>query len=470
MALASDLPSSSSRTRILVVEDDPDLRDALVDSLSNLGYEAHSEPSALDAREELERGTFDLVLTDVRMPGQSGIELCQYISGDRPGTPAVVMTALGDARAAVDALRAGAVDFITKPFDMARLAEVIARALYIGRKQPGVSRIAEAEPNEYKFGEIVGRSPAAETLRRQLLHAAKSNSNVLITGEAGTGKELVARLLHAASDRKHEKFVKIDCRSADPEALEAELVACLNGYSSAFDRSRQSLLAQAANGTLLLDEIGDLPMNLQLKLLRALQMRAEDLPSNGDGPPLNVRLIASTRRDLSHGTQSGDLRADLLQRLDVVNISVPPLRKRQQDIPGLIEYFLTKARATHGREFELTHAAEAVLMKYRWPGNVGEIETCIALAAAAAPAGSIDVDVLPEVVRRSSPRSKTVPENSSIEIVERRHIETVLNAVGWNKVAAARTLGIDRATLYRKLLRFGLQGPSDGNISRSAGQ
>lgn len=471
MAQANEIPSSSCSARILVVEDDTDLRNALLDSLTTLGYEATAEPSAIDAREELERGQFDLVLTDVRMPGQSGIELCQYISGDRPGTPAVVMTAFGDAVAAVEALRAGAVDFITKPFDMSRLAEVVARALKIRRKQPSLSRIVE-EPEDFDFRELVGQSSVMDALRKELVHAAKSDSNVLISGEPGTGKEVIARLLHGASARRHEKFVIIDCCKIAHDTLEAQLASYLNGSISSVDRNRPTPFVQADNGTLFLDEVGDLPANVQPKLLRALQAGTRNNPGNQRGQYLNVRIIASTRRSLSQATQSGEFRVDLLRRLDVLNISVPPLRKRSEDIPELIKHFLAKACETHGREFELSPAAEALLTKYPWPGNVRELQNCIAAATALSSGHRVDVDALPEEIRRASPRAKTVIENVSIEVVERRHIEAVLNAVGWNKVAAARTLGIDRATLYRKLLRFGLQGPSDGAVSRmgSAGQ
>ena len=469
MVQANEIPNSASMARILVVEDDTDLRLALVDSLSSLGYETCAKPSALDARQVLEQNDFDLVLTDVRMPGQSGIELCQYISGDRPGTPAVVMTAFGDALAAVDALRAGAVDFITKPFDMSRLAEAVARALQIRRK-PSVTRIAASQPEEFKFEELVGSSPSMETLRRELAHAAKSDSNVLISGEAGSGKELLARALHSASWRRNERFVAVDCRAVSFETIEAELFAYQRGSAAGADAGRAGLFAEAANGTLFLDEVGDMPAHLQPKLMRALQARSALKIGAAQQPLLDVRIIASTSRNFAQLTQSGEFRVDLLRRIDVLSLFVPPLRKRQTDILELAKHFLSRAM-TEGQVsgFELMPAAESLLLKYPWPGKVRELENCIKAAVKLARDRSIDVDALPEEVRRSNPRTKAAMENVSIEVVERRHIEAVLNAVGWNKVAAARTLGIDRATLYRKLLRFGLQGPSDAGLSRSLG-
>ncbi len=454
------VPEDDDRPHILVAEDDEDIRLALADALGELGHRATAVSTAESALQILEQSDVDTVLTDVRMPGMNGIELCRYVAGDRPGMPVIVMTAFGDVQAAVDALRAGAIDFITKPFETARLAEVVDRALEQRRLNSGVARLTAPNVPDHAFRELVGSSGAMERLRREIAQVAASESTVLIMGESGTGKELVARALHSASRRHAGPFVAVDCCAVPHEILEAELFGYVKGAFTGAERSRLGLFIEAANGTLFLDEVGDMPLALQPKLLRALQERTVRPVGSSRETPFNARIIAASNRDMGRAVQSGEFRIDLWHRLDVLNISVPALRNRERDVIEIAKHFMARLTDEPNRQFELTRAAEQHLLNCDWPGNVRELENCISAAAAMASDYRIGVEELPEDVRSGRARP-VLADGKSIEMVERHHIEAVLNAVGWNKVIAAKTLGIDRATLYRKLMRLGLQGPSD---------
>ncbi|HEX6271860.1 MAG TPA: sigma-54 dependent transcriptional regulator [Polyangiaceae bacterium] len=446
-----------SRSRVLVVEDDDETRSALSDALEDLGHQVKSEPCAESALTALEHEDVDAVLTDVRMPGMGGIELCRRLSGDRPNVPVVVMTAYGDVDSAVGALRAGAFDFITKPFSVDGVAEVLDNALDRGRSAPPVQRLSSAEVADDSFHGLVGSSPAMRALHHQIGRAAATDSTVLVTGESGTGKELVARAIHRASDRSGGPFVAVSCAAVPHEILEAELFGHEKGAFTGAVQARIGLFEQASGGTLFLDEIGDMPIDLQPKLLRVLQERRVRPLGASREVLLDTRIVAATNRDLEQAVRSGQFREDLHFRIKVLHLHLPPLRERERDVLELAQHFLPR---TGDQMPSLTPEAEQQLIGYDWPGNVRELENAMRAAVALASTGQIGLEELPTTVRtRRGPTVPATERPTTLEEVERRHIEIVLKAVGWNKARAARKLGIDRATLYRKLSRFGLDRP-----------
>jgi DNA-binding NtrC family response regulator len=442
----------------MVVEDDEETRLALRDALEDLGHQVSSEPCAEKALSSLEHDDVDAVLTDVRMPGMGGIEFCRRLSGDRPNLPVVVMTAYGDVDSAVGALRAGAFDFITKPFSVDGVAEVLDNALDHGRSGTPVVRLSPAPVTDDTFHGLVGSSPVMRALHQQIGRAAATDSTVLITGESGTGKELVARAIHEASDRSSGPFVAVSCAAVPHDILEAELFGHEKGAFTGAVQARIGLFEQATRGTLFLDEIGDMPLDLQPKLLRVLQERTVRPLGASREVLLDTRIVAATNRDLEQAVRSGQFREDLHFRIKVLHFHLPPLRDRERDVLELAQHFLARPDAASP---DLSPEAEQQLLGYDWPGNVRELENAMHAAVALASGGRIGLEELPTTVRtRRRPSAATNEKPTTLEEVERRHIEIVLKAVGWNKARAARKLGIDRATLYRKLSRFGLDRPA----------
>jgi len=443
----------------LVVEDDDDTRAALTDALSDLGHAIASHPDGESALARLGVEEFDAVLTDVRMPGMGGIELCKRLNGDRPHLPIVVMTAFGDVESALGALRAGAVDFLTKPLSMQQLAGALDRALKAGQKSPIVVRPARRRPLASGVAGLIGSSSAMRQVAERVAEVAPGDSTVLITGESGTGKELVARAVHLQSGRSGP-FVPLSCAAIPVEILEAELFGHTRGAFTGASEARAGLLQKARGGTLFLDEIGELPLELQPRLLRALQVRRMRPVGSAEEIAFDARIIAATNRDLTRAIAEGVLREDLFFCLNVLTIALPPLRERHGDVLELARHFINRASSALGAAYELTEAAERQLLSHPWPGNVRELENAIEAAVAMATGGEVGFDELPTGVR-----ARVISEDAStsrtLDDVERSHILLVLDALRWNKAEAARILGINRATLYRKLQRYGLSGPSN---------
>jgi two-component system, NtrC family, response regulator AtoC len=443
--------------RILVVEDDDDTRLALSDVLRGRGYAVDAHPSAENGLRALQLNDVDVVLTDVRMPGIDGIELCRRLSGDRPDLPVVVMTAFGDVDSAVESLRAGAFDFVTKPFAAEQVEEAIRRAMERGKANPAVIRLEEIPPGSDRIEGIVGSSAAMREVAEQVARAAPTESTVLLTGDSGTGKELVARAIHAASDRREGGFIAMSCAAVPQEILEAELFGHVKGAFTGAGEGRVGLFQQANGGTLFLDEIGDMPIELQPKLLRALQERSARPIGGAKEVAFDARIVTATNKNLGHAVEKGEFRRELLFRINVLHIHLPPLRERGWDVIELARYFLELA-SEGGPACTLTAEAERLLLAYHWPGNVRELENCINAAVALASGGRVGLEELPTGIRSRRPaHGPILVDPVSLQDVERRHIEVVLRAVGWNKAKAARKLGIDRATLYRKLERLGLE-------------
>ncbi len=393
------------------------------------------------------------------MPGMDGIELCRRLNGDAPHIPVVVMTAFGDVDSAVSALRAGAFDFITKPLAVVELDQLLGRALEGGSRRPAVVRLALPSIPEQKTTGLIGSSDAMKAVRSRIADATTSDSTVLITGESGTGKELVARAIHEGSARSYGPFVAVSCAAVPSEILESELFGHEKGAFTGASEARVGLFPQANGGTLFLDEIGDMPLTLQPKILRALQERVVRPVGSVREVACDARILAATNRNLERAVQQGQFREDLYFRIKVLHIALPPLRDRGRDVIELAEWFL--AQGSDGTtEYCLTPEAEKLLTAYHYPGNVRELENCTLAAMALASGGRIGFEELPTGIRSpKQPTARTEIETTNLEEVERRHIEIVLKALGWNKADAARKLGIDRATLYRKLKRLGMARP-----------
>jgi two-component system response regulator HydG len=445
------------RGRVLVVDDDPSTCEMLDEGLSHRGFAVVWRTSAADALRAIQdRGT-DVVLTDMRMNGASGIELCAAVRAHDSSLPVIVITAFGSIQAAVEAIRAGAYDFITKPFDLAVVAMALDRAVRHRRLELEVDRLRAVAVDAAR--DFIGTSEAIRRVEELVARAAGSDATVLVTGESGTGKELAARALHRRGGRAKGPFVAINCAALPEPLLESELFGHVRGAFTDASSSRPGLIVRATGGTLFLDEIGDMPLGMQVKLLRALQERVVR-PVGGDKEvPFDVRVIAATHRDLEAEVAAGRFRQDLFFRIHVIEIALPPLRARPSDVLLLAQAFLERIGARSGRQgTKLSRGAAERLLAYEWPGNVRELENCIERALALARGDEITLDDLPSKVRRPAGALAEVdlaeaPEIVSLEEMERRYILRVVRMVGSKKVAA-EMLGIDRSTLYRKLDRW----------------
>ena len=447
--------------RVLIIDDDRSMCDVIETALGHRQLDVISRTTAEDGLRLIAEQDFDVVVTDVNMPSMTGVELCRRIVQNREDLPVVVMTAFGSVETAVAAIRAGAYDFVTKPFNMDDLALTIERAKRHRALREEVKRLrGSADPQQ--FDGIIGTSAPMKKVFDLVSRVAESDASVLITGESGTGKELVAQALHQRSVRGGGPFVAINCAAMPEALLESELFGHVKGAFTDARQSRVGLFVKASHGTLLLDEIGEMPAGMQAKLLRALQERRAR-PVGGDTEvAFDTRIIAATNRDLETEVEEKHFREDLFYRINVVRIHVPPLRVRGGDVLLLAQHCLTRyATASRGKVTGMTSAAAEKLLAYSWPGNVRELQNCIERAVALARLDQIGVDDLPEKIRdfkatRVVIESLDPSELLPMEEVERRYVLRVLEAVGGNKTMAAQVRGFDRRTLYRKLETYGV--------------
>jgi two-component system, NtrC family, response regulator AtoC len=443
------------RGHLLLVDDDPSLRQTLAASLSAEGFVPVGAGGADEALALFQARPVEVVLTDIRMKGASGIDLCRRAREVRPEVPVVVMTAFGDLDAAVQAIRAGAQDFLAKPFEHEQLVHALDRAVQHARLRAEVARLQERLRETEPFEELLGESRGMAELCDLVRRVAATDSTVLIGGETGTGKELVARALHRRSRRAAGPFVPINCAAVPEALLESELFGHARGAFTDARGPRQGLFQRAAGGTLFLDEVGDMGLALQAKLLRALQERRVRPVGSDEEVPVDVRVVAATHQDLRAAVEAGTFRMDLLYRLAVVELEVPPLRARDNDVLLLAQHFVRAAAERCGKTVEgITPDAAARLLAYDWPGNVRELQNCIERAVTLTEHARLVVADLPRSVQAPHPARAGAADRVeliSLEEVERRHIARVLEAVGGNKARAAAILRIGRKTLYRKL-------------------
>lgn len=448
------------KPKILVIEDDRGMCELLEIGLGKRGFSVHWSTDPIQTADILQREEFDVVVTDLNMPRLSGIDLTRQIVDSRPDLPVVLITAFGSMESAVAAMRAGAYDFVTKPLEVDALALLLQRAVQHRALREEVRRLRSAVAAAEPGVGMVGESEAMRKVAQMLGRVAETDVSALIVGESGTGKELVARAIHKRSTRKDGPFVAVNC-SALPEALlESELFGHVRGAFTDAKLPRKGLFQHAQGGTLFLDEIGDLPLSLQPKLLRVLQERSVR-PIGADAEsPIDVRILAATNVDLEAAVQEKRFREDLYYRLNVVQIELPPLRARGNDVLLLAQHFIGRTSARHDKRVEkLTPKAAERLLAYSWPGNVRELQNCIERAVTLTSYDQIGVDDLPEKVRDYRPSQVLVSSDHpdelvSLEEIERRYILRVLDVVGGNKSLAAQILGVDRRTLYRKVEKY----------------
>jgi two-component system response regulator HydG len=450
-------------TRVLLVDDDESLTETLHLDLCRRGHAVRSCASAQEAVVSLQRDEIDVIVTDLNMPGTTGIQLCAHVVAHRPDVPVVVLTAFGSLETAVEAIRAGAYDFISKPVQLDVLAIAIERAA-THRKLREQVRLLEREIAPARDGNgIVTASSAMRGVLDLVDRVAQSDATVLVTGESGSGKEVIARAIHAAGRRKGGKFVAVNCAAVPEGLLESELFGHVRGSFTDARTSEPGLFVSATGGTIFLDEIGDMPLAVQPKLLRVLQERTVRPVGSSAERPIDVRVIAATNRDLESAVEERRFREDLFYRLNVVQIALPPLRARAADVLPLAQHFAAAFAGAAGKPITgIAAAAAERLVAYPWPGNVRELQNCMERAVALARFDQISVDDLPEKVRDHRANHLIVSADDPSDLIpleqlERQYIARVMEAVAGNKSAAARVLGIDRKRLYRMLERLGIQ-------------
>ena len=446
----------SALARLLVVEDDVEMRLFLKDAMGEAGYDVIAVPDGAAALEELLRSSVDVVITDVMMPGMKGNDLLSRIRAIDREIPVVLITAFGSIQSAVEAVKAGAYHYVSKPFRVEQLLATVESAIRERRLRQELSALRCLAGDG---SSVIAQSAAMRRSLEVLSRAAEASSTpVLLLGESGSGKEVLARWLHQRSGRRQRPFLAINCSAIPESLLETQLFGHRRGSFTDAREDRRGLFQEADGGTLLLDEIGDMPSALQAKLLRVLQER-EVHPIGAPAPvPVDVRIVAATHRDLDVLSRDGHFRQDLYYRLNVVAIRVPPLRERPEDLLPLVAHFLEKHGKQLGRtSCKLSAEAADALGRYPWPGNVRELENAIERALVLGREDLIRAEDLPQTVAASPTATSDTAVPRPLAEVEREHILRALRVVRYNKTAAARILGFDRKTLYRKLREFGLE-------------
>ncbi len=447
--------------RVLVVDDDAAMCELIVDGLAAHGHEAAAFSDATSALDALDGQDFDVVLADLQLGDESGLDLCRAIVERRPELPVVVVTAFGSFDSAVAAIRAGAYDFINKPFELGPLALVVARAVGHHRLRRELRRLRDVAAGAREFEKMLGESRAMAKVFDLVSRLSDSDAAVLVRGESGTGKELVARALHARSRYADGPFVAINCAAVPASLLESTLFGHVRGAFTDAKTDRTGLFVDADGGTLFLDEIGEMPLSMQAKLLRVLQEKKVRPVGGSDEVSFDTRIVSATNRDLEEDVTTKRFREDLFYRVAVVTIEVPPLRSRGKDVLLLAQHFLAEEGARAGKEVSgITPEAARKLVDYDWPGNVRQLRNVLERAVALTRFDQITVDDLPDKIVSHRGTQLLLDEEDpetmpTLEELERRYIERVLKATSGNKTMAAKILGVDRRTLYRKLERFG---------------
>ena len=440
---------------ILIADDDPVALDLLAEVLGGEGYSVRAATGGAECVRLAEAEPFDLALVDLRMPDVDGLEVIRRLASVQPGVPVLILTAFATIDTAIEAIREGAYDYLSKPFRMEEIKLAVRRTLANRRLARENIQYRHELHDRYGVQGLVGQSPAMVEVYKLVARVARLDTTVLVQGETGTGKELVARAIHYASPRAEGPFVVVDC-TALPEALfESELFGHERGAFTGAVSARRGLFETAGGGTCFLDEIGELSAPLQAKLLRALQEQTIRRVGGNDWIPMSVRIIAATNRDLKQRVTERSYREDLYYRLNVVTLNLPPLRERPEDIPLLVQHFLVKYARASGRPIMgLARETLACLASYHWPGNVRELENAIERAVALTPSELIMPEDLPAQSRAEAAAPLVVPgPRMTLEEVKRWYVSTVLGEVGGNKAKAAEILGVDRGTLYRILRR-----------------
>jgi DNA-binding NtrC family response regulator len=443
-----------AKDRVLVVEDEELMRNILRELLESAGFDVFTADSAENAIEIFIANEILITLTDIKMSGKDGLALLDQLKSIDEEAIVIIMTAYSSVDSAIAALRKGAYDYLTKPFVNEDLIQTVKNAATNRRLFRENRNLRRALRSHYGYSEIIGKSEALRGVFDLIDKVAATSANVLIQGESGTGKELVARALHFNSARNDRPFLAVNCGALTESLLESELFGHLKGSFTGAVAEKKGLFRSVEGGTLFLDEIGEMPLPLQVKLLRALQEH-QVIPVGGSAPvAFDARIVAATNRRLDDEVAAGRFREDLYYRLNVVEIDIPPLRERREDIPMLIKHFVSvSARNQNAPEKTVTAEAHELLTQFSWPGNIRELEHVIERAMILSE-DEITVEDLPAKMRNARAKSSADHELATLEAVERNHIMNVLKSSGSDKSMAARILGIDLSTLYRKLKRY----------------
>jgi two-component system response regulator PilR (NtrC family) len=446
-----------TKPRALVVDDEPDIRELLGITLERMNLEVTSVDTVGAATRELRAGSFDLCLTDMRLPDGNGLDLVEWIQTHKPQIPVAVITAHGNVESAVRALKLGAFDFISKPLDVSALRKLIANTLKLGETAEGSSQLPQIK--------LLGRSRAMAQLREMIERVARSQAPVHIYGESGTGKELVAHLIHEAGARRDGPFVPVNCGAIPTELMESELFGYKKGSFTGAVADKQGLIQSAEGGTLFLDEIADLPLHMQVKLLRVIQEKCVRPVGEPKEIPIDVRILSATHKNLATLVAEGKFREDLFYRVNVIEIRVPPLRERLEDIDELVEAIVSRlARQSGSRTLRVTDAAMKALREYHYPGNVRELENVLERAATLCSNGVIDVADLqlrPKVASTEIPIPNAVAPGEklgeALEDIERDAIIRALEQTRYNKTKAAQLLGMTFRSLRYRIKKLGIE-------------
>jgi len=470
--LAPKQQEGDMQERILIVDDDMAIRDGCAQTLKRMDYEVSEAAAGEEAMSLLERYEYDLILLDLKMPDINGLTLLSRIKEKDSLVPVIMITAYGTIHNAVEAMRLGATDFLSKPFEPDELRMAVRRALDARRLT--IENIYLKEELRKKEGDVklIGQSQPMRTLMEQIRRVANTDSTVLITGESGTGKGLIARRIHELSQRKDNAFVSVDCSTLVPTLFESELFGHVKGAFTGASGAKMGKFELANRGTLFLDEIGNINLELQAKLLKAVEEKEITRVGSNRLTKVDVRIIAATNQDLKKAVQQGAFREDLYFRLNVVAIKTPPLRERREDIALLAHYFLRIFSEKHDRPgLYLTQEAVGLLEEYSWPGNVRELENTmerLAIFAAGPHIDREDVELAGIIVKKNEPQKEDIADRRTadpyavfelmpLEDVERQYVLRILNETKGNRSDAARILGIDRKTLRLKLRRWGME-------------
>jgi two-component system response regulator HydG len=446
---------------LMIIDDERAVRDVCREVAQSLGFNTSVADSAEHGYRTLDAQGIDVVLLDLKLPGAGGLEALRQIKERRPDAAVIVVTGYGTVHSAVQAMKNGAYDFVTKPFSVEELRLLLERVTTHLKLKTENRVLREKVKSKQGFGGIIGRAPEMEKLYRIIAKAAHSTHPVLILGESGTGKEMVARSIHFSGPYHDKPFIPVDCGSLVPTLIESELFGYVKGAFTGAVQAKDGLLAIAEGGTVFLDEVGELPVDLQAKLLRAIQEKEIRPVGSTKRIAINVRILAATNRDLEQAVAQGTFRRDLYFRLNVLSLRIPPLRDRRQDIPLLVGHFLERQLRSTGQERTISDEALKVMLAYDWPGNVRELENCLERAYALTTGPAIHVADLPSSIHGAR-SALTEDGNGSAKILPMAELErqTILGTIAQlngDKLMAARMLGIGKTTLYRKLKEYSIQ-------------
>jgi DNA-binding NtrC family response regulator len=441
--------------KILVVDDDPEMCELLSDLLIAEGFSVFTTAESIEASKILKREEFDVLITDLQMKGLKGLDLLEETKKIAPLTPVIIMTAFGTIESAIKAMKLGAYDYITKPFQTDEIVLIVKKAIENRLLKKEVVRLKKEVESRYHFHQLIGKSPSMQNIYNLIERIGDSTSSVLISGESGTGKELVARALHYNGVRKEGHFIAVNCAAIPETLLESELFGYKKGAFTDAKADKKGLIFEASGGTLFLDEVTEMPLMIQAKLLRVIEEKEVRPLGDTNSRPVDVRIISASNRDMKQILQQGRFREDLYYRLNVIDIELPPLRERREDIPLLVQHFIN--RINHELKKKVTEVSEEALktlITYSWPGNVRELENVIQRALTLCQHEVILPEDLPSSMFQEAEDDlleEVSRKKYTLDRLEKEYIKKILIEAGGNKSKAAEILGVDRKTLYRKI-------------------